>query len=106
MKMINANIAREKFTTQLMTFMREQGEDVGKVATNEFNFPIVIDDEEGWIEVLVRVPKTDFGFERREEFEWKEVERKEKEKMREEAKRKKIKRDEERRKKKEKEEVE
>ncbi len=37
--------------------MESLGEDVGMIESNSFNFPIVIDGEEGFVEVVVKVPK-------------------------------------------------
>ena len=95
---------REKFTAMMLDFFKEQGEDVGQVASNVVNFPVVAEDgEEGWIEVRIVVPKGDDGFEKREDFQWAQEEKEKKAKEKAEAKKKKMKRDEERRKKAEKE---
>ena len=52
-----ADKARANYTEMLFRFMAEQGEDVGMIESNSFNFPIVIDGEEGFVEVVVKVPK-------------------------------------------------
>lgn len=59
MKLANANSIRagviEKIFNHLKDFCEE---DVGMIASNSFNFPVVADDgEEGWVEVVVKVPK-------------------------------------------------
>ena len=63
-------------------------------ASNSFDVDVVADDgEEGWIEVVVKIPKEDEGYEKREEYEMKIKERAEKAKAQTEAKAKKIERD-------------
>lgn len=57
MKLTLANQVRAAFIKVLFDFFTERGEDVGMVASNVFNLPTVIDGEECWIEVSVKVPK-------------------------------------------------
>ena len=69
MKLANANSIRSKYLEVLMCAL--DGEDVGQIASNSFNFPIVADDgEEGWVEIVIKVPKEsgDEGFDKREEW--------------------------------------
>lgn len=100
MKNTNANAMREKFTAMMLDFFKEQGEDAGQVASNVINFPVVAEDgEEGWIEIKIVVPKSDDGFEKREDFKWAQEEKERKAKEKAEAKKKKIERDKERRRK-------
>ena len=111
MKTANANKLRAKAIEAIMAYFVEANEDCGMIASNSFNFPVVADDgEEGWIEVVVKIPKEDEGYEKREEYEIKTKERAEKAKAQAEAKAKKIERDkkarEEKKRKKEQEEVE
>lgn len=107
----NANKIRAKAIEAIMAYFVEANEDCGMIASNSFNFPVVSDDgEEGWIEVVVKIPKEDEGYEKREEYNIKIKERAEKKKAQAEAKAKKIERDkkarEEKKRKKEQEEVE
>ena len=57
MKLALANKARAALIADIQSFLENRGEDVGMIASNIVNFPIVIDGEEGWIEVTVKVPK-------------------------------------------------
>ena len=57
MKLTLANQVRAAFIKVLFDFLTERGEDVGMVASNVFNLPTVIDGEECWVEVSVKVPK-------------------------------------------------
>ena len=94
MKTANANKFRARAIEAIMAYFVEANEDCGMIASNSFNFPIVAEDgEEGWIEVIVKIPKEDDGYEKREEYEMKTKERVEKKKAQAEAKAKKIERD-------------
>lgn len=91
MKTANANKFRAKAIEAIMAYFVEANEDCGMIASNSFNFPIVAEDgEEGWIEVVVKIPKEDDGYEKREEYDMKTKERAEKRKAQAEAKAKKI----------------
>lgn len=70
MTLKNANAVRAEFTSKLMQFLSEQNEDCGMIASNSFNLPVVVDGEEGWIEIVVKVPKDegDEGFLKREDY--------------------------------------
>ena len=58
MKLSNANTIRATIINTLQTYFAQAGEDVGIIASNTINFPIVAEDgEEGWVEVTVKVPK-------------------------------------------------
>lgn len=52
-----ADKARAEYTQKLFAFLESQGEDVGMIESNSFNFPIVIDGTEGFVEIVVKVPK-------------------------------------------------
>lgn len=93
MKTTTANIIRERYLSAIMSYFTD--EDIGRTASNSFNFPIVEDGEEGWVEIVVKVPKYDGdeGYALREEYEMKCKERAEKAKASAEAKAKKIERD-------------
>ena len=94
MKTANANKFRAKAIEAIMAYFVEANEDCGMIASNSFNFPIVAEDgDEGWIEVVVKIPKEDDGYEKREEYDMKTKERDEKRKAQAEAKAKKIERD-------------
>ena len=72
MKTSNAAIFRENNIVALTDFFIERGEDVKRTATGSIAFPVVADDgEEGWIEVVVKIPKwteDDDGYSRAEEY--------------------------------------
>lgn len=99
MKLTNANEIRARYLATLEAFMHEKGEDVGTIASNTFNFPVVADDgEEGWVEIVVKVPKGTKdeeydGYGRRQDYELNLKEKAEKKAEAEKAKAKKIKRD-------------
>ena len=104
MKTANANKFRAKAIEAIMAYFVEANEDCGMIASNSFNFPVVAEDgEEGWIEVVVKIPKEDDGYEKREEYDMKTKERAEKRKAQAEVKAKKIAKDKARREAKEKE---
>lgn len=110
MKVAVANAIRKHYIEELLAYFHcnnsADGEDVGMVSSNSFNFPIVTDEgEEGWVEIVVKVPKYDGdeGYALREEYEMKCKERAEKAKAQAEAKAKKIAKDKARREAKEKE---
>ena len=93
MKTTTANIIRERYLSVIMSYFTD--EDIGRIASNSFNFPIVEDGEEGWVEIVVKVPKEtgDEGYGKREEYALKIKEKEEKAKASAEAKAKKIERD-------------
>ena len=68
MKMNLANPIRIKYTETIRRFLENEGEDVGLIASN--NFPIVVDDEEGFIEVAISVVKkpSDECYQEREDY--------------------------------------
>lgn len=59
MKLANANAIRASIVENLFTHLQDYcNEDCGMIASNSFNFPVVADDgEEGWVEIVVKVPK-------------------------------------------------
>lgn len=97
MKVAVANAIREHYVLAVRSLFDE--EDVGMIASNAFNFPIVHEGEEGWVEVVVKVPKYDGdeGYALREEYEMKVRERAEKDAKRQAEKEKKIAKDKARR---------
>ena len=68
MKNSVANEVRANYISIIMSLFAEKGEDVGMIASNSFNFPIVVDGEESWLEVVVKIPKEDEGYAKREEY--------------------------------------
>jgi hypothetical protein len=76
-----------------MSIFAEKGEDVGMIASNSCNFPIVVDGEESWLEVVVKIPKEDEGYAKREEYILKVADRKAKAEEKAKAKAKKVERD-------------
>ena len=71
MKLSNANAVRSILISDLFKIFAEKGEDVGMIASNSFNFPVVsADGEEGWVEIVVKVTKDegDDGYMKREQY--------------------------------------
>ena len=97
MKLANANKIRKQYIEELLTYFRcdgsSDGEDCGMITSNSFNFPVVADDgEEGWVEIVVKIPKEDDGYEKREEYEMKVKKKKKRKKYRQKPKQRKLKR--------------
>lgn len=76
MKLANANTIRAGVVENLFNHLKDYcEEDCGMIASNTFNFPVVADDgEEGWVEIVVKVPKGTKdeeydGYGRREQYE-------------------------------------
>lgn len=96
MKTVNAENIRKKIAGELLELFAGADEDVGMIASNSFNFPVVADDgEEGWVEIIVKVPKGTKdeeydGYGRREEYQLKQKEKAEKKAAEEAKKAKKI----------------
>ena len=103
MKLANANSLRTQFVRTLSDFFADKGEDVGMIASNTFNFPVVAEDgEEGWVEIVVKVPKGTKdeeydGYGRRQSYALDLQEKAEKKAKAEEAKAKEIAKDKARR---------
>lgn len=92
MKLANANIARADVVVALMSYLNNAGEDVGQISSHELNFPIVVNGEEGWIEISVKVPKdeADDGYLKRDSYAIAVKEKAEKEEAKRIAKEKKV----------------
>ena len=104
MKKANMDKIRETYVGIVKSWFENYMEqDCGMIASGTFNFPIVADDgEEGWVEVVIKVPKGTKdeeydGYGRREDYAIKLQERAEKARKSAEAKAKKIARDKARR---------
>lgn len=103
MKLANANVIRARIVRALGIYFDQVGEDVALIASNTLNFPIVAEDgEEGWVEVVVKVPKGTKdeeydGYGRRQQYELELQEKAEKKAKADEAKAKKIAKDKARR---------
>lgn len=95
MKLANVNAIRSKIVADLFEHLSNAGEDCGMITSNSFNFPVVVEGEEGWVEVVVKVPKNDGddGYGKREEYSLKLAANAEKAKAKAEAKAKKIAKD-------------
>lgn len=82
MKTVNANLLRDTYVTTFADFLAERNEDVHRTGSNSIAFPVVsADGEEGWIEVVVKVPKwteDDDGYSRASDYAAKVEEKKEK----------------------------
>ena len=102
MKLANANAIRTRIVRELFDKFSNV-EDCGFIASNSFNFPVVADDgEEGWVEIVVKVPKGTKdeeydGYGRRQQYDLDLKEKTEKKAKAEEAKAKKIAKDKARR---------
>lgn len=59
MKLALANSVRTAIISKLYEFMSNEGEDVGMVTSNTFNFPFVYEGEECFVEVTAKVVKKD-----------------------------------------------
>ena len=107
MKNTNANAIRSRVIEAVMAYFVEANEDCGMIASNSFNFPIVAEDgEEGWVEIVAKVPKGTKdeeydGYGRREQYELDLKEKAEKKAEAEKKKAAKIAKDKARREKKE-----
>lgn len=67
----NAAKVRERFLSMLVEFLNDRGEDVGVDGSGSCNFPVVEDGEEGWVQLVVKIPKwaeDDDGYSKREEY--------------------------------------
>jgi hypothetical protein len=54
----NATFFRTNLINELFDYFSAKGEDCGAITSGSFNFPVVgSDGEEGWIEIVVKVPK-------------------------------------------------
>lgn len=71
---------RGEYVKILFDFFSEKGEDVGMITSGSFNFPVTFDDKEAFVEIVVKVPKSedDECYAKREEYQLnlKEKERK------------------------------
>lgn len=95
------NVVRAKFVKAIYDFVKNELEDdLGMITSGSFNFPIVEDGEEGWIEIVVKVTndEDDEGYTKRDEYQ----EKLEKKKLTEEKRRKEKEKNIEKKKKKEK----
>jgi hypothetical protein len=96
MKVDVAKKVREQFTQELMAHFAAVGEDVGQITSGSFNFPVAVDGQEGWVEIVVKIPKDDGddGFLKRDEFKMAQAEKAAKAEQRAKDKAAKIARDE------------
>lgn len=95
MKLSNANLYRAETVKTLMAFFEANGEDCGMIASNSFNMPIVVNGEEGFAEIVVKVTKDngDDGFMKREQYADAVADKAERDKAKAKAKAEKIARD-------------
>lgn len=72
MKKSNEEKVRKRYADLLIAFMREQGEDCDFIKSNVFNFPVVEDGEEGFVEIRISTPhdkeEEDAGYNKREQY--------------------------------------
>ena len=87
MKLALANAVRAAVIGKLFNFMLAEGEDVGMVTSNTFNFPAVYDGEECFVEVTAKVVKkeSDECYQEREDYKAKLADAAEKKAERERA---------------------
>lgn len=75
MKTPTANKVRARVIEAIMAYFVEADEDCGMIASNSFNFPICEDGEEGWVEIVVKIPKDtedgDEWYSKREDYQMK-----------------------------------
>ena len=92
MKLTLANAVRTAIIQKLYAYMEAEGADVGMIASNSFNFPMVYDGEECFVEVVAKVVKKDSDecYMMREDFSMKEAEKVEKKAKAEREKKAKI----------------
>lgn len=92
MKLANANEYRKLTIAELFKYFEDKGEDVGMISSNSFNMPIVVNDEEGFAEIVVKITKDvgDDGYLKREAYSLSLAEKAEKAKAAAEKKAKKI----------------
>lgn len=94
MKQTLANFVRNSVISKLFEQF-SANEDCGMITSGSFNYPIVVDGEEGFVEIVVKVPKydNDEGYALRDDYVTKCESRDAKAKERAEAKAKKIAKD-------------
>jgi len=87
MKLALANAVRAAVIGKLFSFLAAEGEDVGMITSNSFNFPAVFDGEECFVEVTAKVVKkeSDECYQEREDYKAKCAEAAEKKAERERA---------------------
>lgn len=91
MKNVVKDEVRAIYVKQLMEIFEKNGEDVGMIASNSFNFPICYGDDECVIEIVVKIPKDDNdSLAKRDEYRIKCEEQKQKKAEAEAQKQKKI----------------
>ena len=87
MKLALANAVRSEIINRLFAYLAENGEDVGMINSNTFNFPIVYEGEEGFVEIVAKVVKKDSDecYQERADYQAKLIEKAEKAAEREKA---------------------
>jgi hypothetical protein len=87
MKLALANAVRTEIINRLFAFLAENGEDVGMITSNSFNFPAVYEGEECFVEVVAKVVKKDSDecYQERADYQAKLAEKAEKAAEREKA---------------------
>lgn len=87
MKLALANAVRTEVINRLYAFLAENGEDVGMINSNTFNFPTVYEGEECFVEVVAKVVKkeSDECYQERTDYQMKLTEKAEKSAERERA---------------------
>ena len=87
MKLALANAVRAEIINRLFAFLDESGDDVGMINSNTFNFPVVYEGEEGFVEIVAKVVKKDSDecYQERTDYQAKLVEKAEKAVEREKA---------------------
>lgn len=70
MKLALANRVRAQFISDIQAYLAERGEDVAQVGSNTLNLPYVLDGEECFVEVVVKVVKkeADECYQEREDY--------------------------------------
>lgn len=70
MKLALANRVRAQFVNDIQSYLAERGEDVAQVASNTLNLPYMLEGEECFVEVVVKVVKkeADECYQEREDY--------------------------------------
>ena len=70
MKKATEETIRQRYIQQLFAQFKESEGDCDFITSNSFNFPISEGEEEGWVEIIVKVPTYDDeeGYSKRDEY--------------------------------------
>lgn len=68
-----ASEIRAEYVKSLFEYFAQKGEDVGMITSGSFNFPVTFEGKEAFVEIVVKVPKSedDENYAKREEYQMK-----------------------------------